>query len=169
MPKRKTLSIKDIAKESGASLTTVSLVLNRRDQRISDATRQRVLDAVNRLGYRPSRLAQALQAQRSGLLAIVVPKLHHAFADVYFGELISAIHDYASKVGYKVLLEVSHSEFVRTNQHRDLFDRAIVDGMLCIGATDHDTYLRDFEDGQRPVILVNNYIRGLQLNYVRCD
>jgi DNA-binding LacI/PurR family transcriptional regulator len=169
MPRRKSLSIKDIAKESGASLTTVSLVLNHRDHRISEATRRRVVDAVNRLGYRPSRLAQALQAQRSGFLAILVPRLHRAFADVYFGELISAIHDYASKTGYKVLLEVAHPEFIQTVQHRELFDRDIVDGMLCIGVTNKDDYLGDFADGTRPMILVNNYLPNTRLNSVRCN
>src|SRR5262245_8244619 len=98
---RRRISIKDVARESGASLTTVSLVLNDRGDRISAATRQRVLATANRLGYRPNRLAQGLQSQRSGLLAILVPQLRHAFADVYFGELISAVHDYASSAGYK--------------------------------------------------------------------
>lgn len=56
MAKRKGVSIKDVARESQASLTTVSLVLNNRDRRISSATRERVLNTVDRLGYRPSRL-----------------------------------------------------------------------------------------------------------------
>lgn len=169
MAKRKSLSIRDIARESGASLTTVSLVLNNRDERISDATRQRVLDAVNRLGYRPSRLAQALQAQKSGLFAILVPRLHHAFADVYFGELISAIHDHAARNKYRILLEVAHPEFVESGQHRELFDRDIVDGMFCIGFTNRDGFLADFADQARPIMVVNNYMPDLPLNFVRCD
>jgi DNA-binding LacI/PurR family transcriptional regulator len=99
MAKRKAISIKDVARESRASLTTVSLVLNSRAARISHETQQRVLETASRLGYRPSRIAQGLQAQRSGFLAILVPQLRHAFADAYFGELISAVHDYASEAG----------------------------------------------------------------------
>lgn len=169
MAKRKTVSIKDIAKESRVSLTTVSLVMNRRDSRISEATRQRVLEAADRLGYLPSRLAQGLQSRRAGMLAILVPQLRHAFADVYFGELISAVHDRATRAGYRILLEVARPEFVSDGQHRELFDRDFVDGMLCLGTTNEDLYLSDFEDGERPVVLVNNYIDGLRLNSVRCD
>jgi DNA-binding LacI/PurR family transcriptional regulator len=169
LAKRKAISIKDVARESGASLTTVSLVLNDRGQRISPATRKRVLDAVDRLGYRPSRLAQGLQSQRSGLLAILVPQLRHAFADVYFGELISAIHDQASGAGYKILLEVAHSEFIRNRQHHELFDRHFVDGMLCIGVTNRDTYLKEFVGSSRPLVVVNNYLPAFKLNYVCCD
>lgn len=169
MGKRKTFRIKDIARESGASLTTVSLVLNRRDHRISEATRQRVLDAVERLGYRPSRLAQGLQAQRTGFIAVLVPKLQHVFADIYFGELISAIHEHAAAQGYKVLLEVAHPEYVRDQKYLELFDRDYVDGLLCLGVTSKDEYLRDFEDRSRAMLVVNNSIEDLNLNYVRCD
>ena len=49
MAKRKPVSIRDVARESNASLTTVSLVLNKRDGRISSATRERVLKAVDKL------------------------------------------------------------------------------------------------------------------------
>jgi len=69
MAKRNSISIKNIAIESRVSMTTVSLVLNQRDSRISESTRRRVLEAADRLGYRPSRLAQGLQAQRVGILA----------------------------------------------------------------------------------------------------
>ncbi|MFH1419487.1 MAG: LacI family DNA-binding transcriptional regulator [Planctomycetota bacterium] len=169
MAKRKGVSIKDVARESQASLTTVSLVLNNRDRRISSATRERVLNTVDRLGYRPSRLAQGLQAQKSGILAILVPELRHAFADVYFGELISAIHDHASRAGYKILLEVAHPEFIKSRQHLEIFDRHFVDGMLCLGVTTKDTYLRDFRDSSRPVLIVNNYFPDVELNHVKCD
>ena len=169
MNKRKAISIKDVAKECGSSLTTVSLVLNDRGQRISPATRQRVLQTAHRLGYRPNRMAQGLQSRRSSLIAIMVPQLRHAFADVYFGELISAIHDCASRTGYKILLEVAHPEFVRSRQYLELFDRNFVDGLLCLGVTNKDTYLRDLSDANHPVIVVNNYLPAQKLNFVRCD
>ncbi|MBN2559550.1 MAG: LacI family DNA-binding transcriptional regulator [Phycisphaerae bacterium] len=169
MAKRKAISIRDVARESQASLTTVSLVLNQRARRISRATQDRVLETASRLGYRPSRLAQGLQAQRSGFLAILVPQLRHAFADAYFGELISAIHDYASDANWKILLEVAHPAFIKVNEHLELFDRHFVDGILCLGVTDKDTWLRDFAGGHRPMVVVNNYLPDHGLNHVRCD
>jgi DNA-binding LacI/PurR family transcriptional regulator len=169
MSRRKSVSIKDVARESNASLTTVSLVLNNRDGRISSATRERVLSTVSRLGYRPSRLAQGLQSRRSGCLAILVPQLRHAFADVYFGEIISAIHDFASSVGYKMLLEVAHPHFIERGQHLELFDRHFVDGLLALGVTAKDGYLTVYEDGTRPCLIVNNYLPGRRLNHVKCD
>ncbi|MFQ5501441.1 MAG: LacI family DNA-binding transcriptional regulator [Phycisphaerae bacterium] len=169
MAKRKSIGIRDVARESKASLTTVSLVLNKRDPHISPATRARVLETANRLGYQPSRLAQGLQAQKSGLLAILVPQLQHAFADAYFGELISAIHSHANSADYKILLEVFNPKFIEAKEYLSLFDRHVVDGMFCLGATNTDQFLGDFEDGDRPLLIVNNYLPTRSLNHVRCD
>lgn len=169
MAKRRTVSIHDVARESRASLTTVSLVLNGRDGRISQKTRERVFDTADRLGYRPSRLAQGLQAQKSGLLAILVPQLRHAFADAYFGELISAIQETAHQEGYKILLEVAHEHYIREKQYMELFLRHYIDGILCLGVTNRDNYLQDFIEDRRPAIVVNNYLPQLGLNHVRCD
>jgi len=169
MAKRKPISIKDVARESKASLTTVSLVLNNRDSRISPATRKRVLATVNRLGYRPSYLARGLQAQKSGFLAILVPQLRHAFADAYFGELISAIQESAAKAGHKIIIEVANKEYVESEQHLELFRRRVVDGVLCMGATSLDTYIEDLADGEHAMVIVNNYLRTKELNHVKCD
>jgi DNA-binding LacI/PurR family transcriptional regulator len=169
MAKRKAVNIRDVARESQSSLTAVSLVLNGRARRISLATRERILETVKRLGYRPNRMAQGLQAQQTGILGILVPQLKHAFADAYFGELISAVHDFASQRGYKILLEVANPEFVASKQHLDLFDRNIVDGIICIGVTNRDEFLEDFADGSRPMVIANNYLSGRQLNHVCCD
>lgn len=169
MAKRKPVNIKDIARLSGASLTTVSLALNRRAARIPESTRRRVLKVAEQLGYRPSRVAQALQSQRAGMIAVLVPPLRHAFADVYFGELISAIHDTISQGGYKLLLEVASPQFIADRTHLDLFDRRFVDGMLCLGVTNRDKYLDDFSGNARPMVVLNNYMRDSELNFVRCD
>ncbi len=169
MAKRKSISIKDVARESQASLTTVSLVLNKRDSRISHATRTRVLETAERLKYRPSRLAQGLQACRAGMLAILSPQLRHAFADAYFGELISAIHDHASEAGYKILLEVASPAYIADKRHLELFERHFVDGILCLGVTSKDDYLTEFEGGDHPAVIVNNHIPGRELNFVVCD
>ncbi len=168
MAKRKAVSIKDVARESNASLTTVSLVLNNRDGRISSATRERVLSAVERLGYRPSRLAQSLQSQRSGFLGILVPQLRHAFADVYFGELISAIQETAAEHDYKIILDVANPRYLERNHHLELFRRHYIDGLLCLGVTNNDTYLADFGEGQ-PVIVVNNRVQDVDLDFVQCN
>jgi len=162
-------SIRDVARESGVSLTTVSLVLNNNDQRISDATRKRVLEAMERLAYTPSRLARGLPNRRANTLAVLVPALQNAFADVYFGEIISGIYEAAADRGYRILLEVARREYVRRKEYMTLLDDCSVDGILFIGATEEHKWLREFAGSSKPMMIVNNHFDQWGLHHVECD
>jgi LacI family transcriptional regulator len=162
---RRRYTIKDIAAESGVSLATVSLVLNN-NPRISATTRARVLETIKRLDYQPNRMARTLAWRRTRTLAVLVPQLRHALADVYFGEIVSGICDKAWKLGYKVLLEAARSEFVENKEYLQLFDQKYLDGIMFIGAHGKHRFLADFEDRSRPFLLVNSYSKEFDLNYV---
>jgi LacI family transcriptional regulator len=162
---KKRCTIKDIAERSGVSISTVSLVLND-NPRISVATRERVLKTIQRLGYQPNRMARTLAWRHTRTLAVLLPQLKHGFADVYFGEIVSGIYDRACKLGYKILLEVARTEFVETKEYLQLFDQKYVDGILFIGANSRHRFLEDFADGTRPMLMVNNYSKEFNLNYV---
>ncbi|HBS29123.1 MAG TPA: hypothetical protein DEB06_06650 [Phycisphaerales bacterium] len=163
------VSIRDVARESGVSLTTVSLVLNKNDHRISDATRQRVIEAMDKLAYTPSRLARGLPNRRSKTLAVLVPALQHAFADVYFGEVISGIYEAAADAGYRVMLEVARREYVRRREYMTLLDDCSVDGILFVGATEEHRWLEEFDGASRPLVVVNNHFAQWTLHSVVCD
>ncbi len=164
-PTDRRVTIKDIAEQSGVSLSTVSLVMNN-NPRISAATRQRVQKTIERLGYQPNRMARQLAWQRTHTLAVLLPQLRHTFADVYFGEIISGIYDRASKLGYKVLLEVARTDFIEQKEHLRLFEQKIVDGILFIGANERHKFLADFVKSGDPVLLVNSYLKQYNLHYV---
>ncbi|NQU11391.1 LacI family DNA-binding transcriptional regulator [bacterium] len=165
-PKRCT--IKDIAAQSGVSLSTVSLVMNQ-NPRISAATRERVLATIARLGYQPNRQARSLARQRSHTLAVLVPQLRRAFADVYFGEIVSGIYDRAVKFGYKVLLEVVRKEFLESKEHLQLFEQKVIDGMLFLGANARHTFVADFVNHPYPFLLVNTCSPQYPLHHVVSD
>ena len=162
-------SIRDVARESGVSLTTVSLVLNNNDERISQPTRDRVLEAMKALDYTPSRLARGLPNRRANTLAVLVPAIHHAFADVYFGEIISGIYEAASEKGYRMLLEVARREYVQRREYLTILDDCSVDGILFIGATEEHHWLEDFHDSNRPLMVVNTRFDQWKLHRVVCD
>ena len=162
---KKHYTIKDIAERSRVSISTVSLVLNG-NPRISVATRDRVNKTIQRLGYQPNRMARTLAWRRTHTLAVLMPQLKHGFADVYFGEIVSGIYDKACKLGYKILLEVARPEFVESKEYLQLFDQKFVDGILFIGANSRHQFLKDFADGTRPMLMVNNYSKEFDLNYV---
>jgi len=164
-PAKRRYTIKDIAEQSAVSLSTVSLVLNG-NPRISAVTRKRVNDTMARLGYQPNRMARSLAWKHTRTLAVVMPQLRHAFADVYFGEIVSGIYDKASKLGFKVLLEVARAEFIESQEYLRLYDQKYIDGMLFIGADAKHKFIAKFTDRTRPFLLVNSYSKEHDVNYV---
>lgn len=166
-PGRRT-TIRDIAADCDVSLTTVSLVMND-SPRVSAATRARVLEAIQRHGYEPNQQARALASRSTKTLGIVVPHLDHVFADVYFGEIMSGISDEAHQLGYKTLLEIARADFIETRGHIQLFRRRFIDGMIFIGASLRDDYLRSFEETPHPFLLANTTFPGSRLSHVVSD
>ncbi len=111
-PSSKQVSVRQIAKIAKVSVATVSLVINDHP-RISAATKKRVRSIMDEIGFRPNRLAQNLSRKDTQMLAVILPSLNHAFADKYFGELISGICDRSRKLGFKMMLEQATPEFIK--------------------------------------------------------
>jgi LacI family transcriptional regulator len=164
----KAVNLRDVAREAKVSVATVSMVLND-NPRISRATHVKVQRLIEKLGYQPNRLAQSLSSQYTNVLAVMLPALRHAFADAYFGELISGICDRAGKMGYKVMLEQAKPEFIKERKHIQIFERRYVDGILCLGVNDRHHFLEDFQDGRYPVLIVDNRFQQWGLDHALCD
>jgi DNA-binding LacI/PurR family transcriptional regulator len=85
---------------------------------------------------------------------------------VYFGEIVSGIYDRASRLGYKILLEVARNEFIENKDYLQLYDQKFIDGIMFIGANSRHRFIAELADGTRPFMLVNNYTKEFDLNYV---
>ncbi|HMP90912.1 MAG TPA: LacI family DNA-binding transcriptional regulator [Kiritimatiellia bacterium] len=161
-------TIKDIARECGVSLSTVSLVLNN-NPRISQATREKVLESIERHQYQPNAFASSLASRSSHVLSVVVPHLNHVFADVYFGEIVSGIYEHATELGYKVLLDVANHRFVSSREFIRVMKSRRADGVLFIGSSMYDDYLMELEHSGYPFVLINHYFPNRGINYVMAD
>jgi LacI family transcriptional regulator len=163
------VSLRDVAQAAQVSVATVSMVLNN-NPRISRATHARVQRVMDKLGYQPNRLAQSLSSKYTNVLAILMPDLRNAFADAYFGEVISGICERAHSLGYKVMLEHAKPAFIHARKHLEIIDRRYVDGVLALGTDDTQTWLADFEPGVYPALIVDNHIQNRpNLDFVACD
>lgn len=92
--------LKDVAERADVSIKTVSNVV-RGQVRVAEPTRERVLRAIDELGYRPHAAARRLRTGRSGVIALAVPEL----IQPYFAELATAVITAAGKHGVSVLIE----------------------------------------------------------------
>jgi len=100
-----TVTIRDVARESGVSVATVSRALNEIEC-VTDGTRARVRAAAERLGYAPHGGARSLITRRTGTVGVLLPDLYGEF----FSELIRGIDFAAQKHGFHILVASSHSD-----------------------------------------------------------
>lgn len=118
----KKITIKDIAREAGVSVATVSYVVNNRtDMRISEKTRKKVLQIINLLGYTPNQSAQALASSRTRMIAFAAAADQSVFKNaeqLHFASLLTA---FLQKQGYDLI-------YLNSGYH-EKFDRA--DAIIC--------------------------------------
>jgi LacI family transcriptional regulator len=120
-----TTTMKRIAGELGVSITTVSKVLNNRDD-IGHATRARVLAKVAELGYQPNAVARSLTLRRTHTLGVVIPDLMHSF----FVEIVAGLEAAASARGYGLLLSSSNEDPAKERAGIDMLRQRQVDGIV---------------------------------------
>ena len=118
-------SMKDVALLAGVSIGTVSNVLNRPDQ-VTDATRQRVLDAIAKLGWVRNETARQLRAGRSHSIGLVVMDV----ANPFFTDVTRGVEEVAEKAGYTVLLGNSGLSHDRERRHIEQFGQQRVCGVV---------------------------------------
>jgi alanine racemase len=120
--------IGDVAQRAGVSKTAVSFAFNQPDHLNAD-TRQRILDAADALGYRPSPIARRLAARRTQQVGLVVPQsTHDIFANPFLPELMRGIGDVCDAQGIAVVIVPPvHGSIAIAVQG------ALVDGLILLG------------------------------------
>ena len=120
------VTIKDVARRAGYSITTVSMVLNRKNVCIPDATRAKVWDAVQELGYRPNQLAVSMVTKKTHVLGLIIPDN----SNMFFAELSKAVERAARQAGYGLIYGNSSNDSKRDVQYIEMFADRQVDGII---------------------------------------
>jgi DNA-binding LacI/PurR family transcriptional regulator len=153
----------EVAARAGVSRATVSFVLNNaRGQTISEATRQRVLDAARDLGYTPHAGARSLAGGTAGTVALVIPKAAHLQDDAFIGQLFATVNAECHRHGLKLLIEATEDEgqapggFVRLVQSRR------IDGLIVVNprVSEHE-HIERLRDAHIPMVVFGAELRHL--------
>lgn len=154
------IRMKDIAKDLGVSITTISKVLhNHKD--ISPATKERVLRRIKELNYEPSLYAQGLASGQSSIVGLIVPDLVYAF----FSEIAKSISNTIGNKGFGLLIASSNEDPELENHEIAMMIRRRVDVLIVASCQTHSKSLRKAA-GEVPLILLDRRFRDLPANYV---
>jgi DNA-binding LacI/PurR family transcriptional regulator len=143
----------DVASLAGVSIKTVSNVINDY-QYLKPETRQRVLDAIEQLGYRPNLSARGLRSGRTGVISLIIPDIRNA----YFAELADEVMRAAGARGLSVIIEQSNGDRDRELSLLQGPRTTMVDGILysVLGLEERDAHLLD--KIETPMVLLGERI-----------
>lgn len=161
---KKRLSINDIAKALGISVTTVSFILNdkAKEKRISDALTRRVLEYVKKVGYKPNQLAKSLRTGKSKTLGLLVEDISNTF----FANIAKQIEQKAHDHGYHILYCSMNNDVDRAKELIQLFQDRQIDGFI-IAPTEGLTHVIDnLLRNNVPIVLFDRFLEDLDTSYV---
>lgn len=157
-------TIREVASRAGVSPTTVSHVINN-TRFVSADARQRVLDAMAELNYRPNVLARSLRRGETRTLGLILPDS----ANPFFAEIARAIEDAAFSTGYSVILGNSENELTKEQVYVDVLVNKQVDGLIFVATGDHSPSLEQLVGDGLPVVVVDRRLSDLEVDTVLTD
>lgn len=162
-------TLKDIAREVGVSVTTVSRALAGYND-VAASTRERIQKTAVRLGYSPNITAQRLQKQRTDTLGLIMPTFGPRFSDPFFSEFMAGIGNEAGNHDYDLLIS-THAP----NSEGELraYQRAVrrgwVDGLIVVRTRKNDRRIRLLCEHDFPFVAFGRTNDGLDYPYVDED
>ena len=155
---------KDVAKRAGVSIATVSRVVNNHES-VSPVIRDKVLQAIEALGYRPSRAAQLLRAKRGHVIGLVIPDIQNPF----FTAVARGIEDVAYQHGYSLILCNTDEDSDKERLYLDVMRAEAVAGLILASTVqDNPQVGRFFEDGI-PVVAIDRHLNDPRIDSVMVD
>lgn len=159
------MNIYDIAKEAGVSPSTVSRVLNNRDN-VKKGTREKVLQVIEGKAYKPNLLARSLSVGVSRNIAFLAPDIENPF----FSKILHGISDCAIEKDYNVFMFGTDENTEREHKILENLKPEMMMGLIITPVSERDEntveWLKRFEQQGIPIVLVDRDIRGCKFDGV---
>jgi LacI family transcriptional regulator len=150
-------TIYDVSIMAGVSLATVSRVMND-STKVSDKTKQKVLDAMQTLGYRPNTIAQSLASNCSNSVGVLVSQLDGPF----YGPMMTEIETVLRSANKHVIIASGHSDEKQEKEGVEFLMSRGCDALILDVEVVSDEYLIELSQGSTPVVFINRYIDAIK-------
>lgn len=146
---QKEVTIYDIAKDLGISPATVSRALNNHSS-VNEKTKQRIVDAADKMGYRSNTFASNLRTQRTNAIGVIVPRLNSPFQS----SVIAGMEKVANEAGYNLIISQSMESAQKEVTNAKTMFNSRIDGLLISLAyeTENIDHLKPFFSKNIPLL-----------------
>ena len=155
------ITMADVAERAGVSKATVSHVINE-TRFVEEATKSRVREAIDALGYRPNVAARSLTTQRTRIIGLIISDVTNTF----FGELTRGIEDALFANGYSLMLCNTNEVLEREEYYIDVLLRQGVDGIIAAAASQDWDALNEAAKLNIPIVMLDRTFENADSPYV---
>lgn len=154
------VTIKDIAKLAGVSTTTVSKIINGKDNDISSATIERVSEIIGELHYSPNTIARSMVTKKTKTIGLIIPDVRNPF----FTDLTRGAEDVANERGYSIFFCNTDDDLSKEIKYINNLIEKQVDGIALAGAAVRDKALEEKVNIRIPIVSLdrNVYFKGIE-------
>lgn len=157
-------TIKDVAKLAGVSISTVSRVMND-SKPVSPEARRKVLDAINKLDFKPNQLARSLVMRKSNMIGVIVEDI----GIEYMAQLIRGVEEIGHLYKYDIILSSTyHDQKALENSIRFLSTKQ-VEGIVVISEDISPEVLVQLKESRIPFVLLDRYYDFKNISTVSLD
>lgn len=159
----------DVARLAGVSSATVSYVINDGPRPVAEATRVKVLQAIEALGYRPNITAQNLRRQRTNTIGLVFTTINRHLSHSYFVDLLTSIGEECAQQGFDLLLSPSIDRATELAIYERLVGGGRVDGIIFTGIRHNDNRIAYLKEQEVPFVFLGRPENSEEVCYVDVD
>ncbi|MCF6466710.1 LacI family DNA-binding transcriptional regulator [Clostridium sp. Cult2] len=159
-----TVTIKDVAKLAGVSISTVSRVINN-SKPVSLEVRRKVKEAIEELGYKPNEVARSLVTRKSNLIGVIITDIGNS----YIAQMVRGIEEVGRMYKYDIILSSSYGDSDTERKFAQLLRSKQVEGIIMVSEKNNYGVIDEVEDYKIPFVYLNKYYSNLNIPTVSID
>lgn len=159
------VTIKDIAEMAGTSKTTVSFYLNGKTEKMSEETKQRIAQVIEKTNYQPSIVARSLNSKNSKLIGVLIGDITNSFSN----QIVKGIESAASKDGYQIIVGNSDYNHQREEKYVERMLSMGVDGFIIQPTAQFRKILKKLETLEKPIVFFDSKLYDMKTKWVKTN
>lgn len=165
----KSITIRDVAKKAGVSVSTVSRAFNNYSD-INPETRQKILAISEELGYVPNTIARSLVSSKNYRLGLLIEDYNdESLMNPMVFEIVMAFKNAATRQGYETVLLTTTSDIQKSQKIDRLFNEKQLDGTFVMGLKITDEYYQQLNEIKYPCVIMDVNVKNPMVACIGVD